>query len=162
MNNKKIKGVARMVAALAAAVIALVTVPAVAQDDGGLIQVAEVKVKTDQLQTFMALQRELAEAGKKAGRTGRNVWQVMHGATNTFHIVEPRANFAAFDDGPNMPMSDDEWSNWVSRIVPTIDTRTVWTLRGYADLEIPSEEGYEENLIRLRIRTVKPGMNFGT
>lgn len=146
-----------------AAAVALFGIAAVSQSasaqDGGLIQVAEVKVKTGHIQEFMALQRELAEAGREAGRTGRSVWQVQHGPTNTFHIVEPRANFAAFDAGPDMPMSDEEWTDWVSRIVPTIDTRTVWTLREYPALMIPSADDYEENLIRLRIRTVKPGMS---
>jgi len=149
---------------IAAATVALLGTVAIsqtasAQEGGGLIQVAEVKVKTSHLQEFMALQRELAEAGRKAGRTGRNVWQVMHGATNTFHIVEPRANFAAFDEGPNFALSGDAWTDWVSRIVPTIDTRTVWTLREYPDLTIPTADDYEESLIRLRIRNVKPGMN---
>lgn len=159
MSAKKKFG--RILAVGSAILFALATgsQPAMAQDGGGLIQVAEVKVKTSHIQQFTALQRELAEAGREAGRTGRNVWQVMHGATNTFHIVEPRADFAAFDGGPDFALSGDEFTDWVSRIVPTIDTRTVWTLREYPDLVIPSADDYEESLIRLRIRTVKPGMN---
>lgn len=157
IKTRKIGGMVTAVA-MALAGIAGFSQGASAQD-GGLIQVAEVKVKTDRLQEFIALQHELAEAGREAGRTGRNVWQVMHGATNTFHIVEPRANFAEFDGGADFALSGDAFTDWVSRIVPTIDMRTVWTLREYPDLAIAPAEDYEESLIRLRIRTVKPGMN---
>jgi hypothetical protein len=56
-------------------------------------------------------------------------------------------------------MTAAEWVRWVGRIQETIDTRTVFTLREYPDLTIPAADDYEENLIRLRIRTVRPGMN---
>lgn len=133
--------------------------PAIAQDGGGLIQVAEVQVKNDRIGEFIDLQTQMAEAARAAGRSGTGVWQAAHGRMNMFHFVSRRDNFAAYDEGMNPPMSDEEWARWVGRILQTVESRTVMTLRRYPDLVIPRGEDEEPKLARLRVTTIKPGMN---
>lgn len=140
-------------------IMALLPLNASAQDGGGLLHVAEVKVKTGRIAEFVELQRQYAEAGRAAGMTGRSIWQVQAGRTGTFHVVQPRDNFAYFDDPPDGPVTGSAWGSWVARITDTIEHRTVWILRVHDDLVIPPPDGFEENLILLRIREVGSFMN---
>lgn len=140
-------------------IITLLSIKAFAQDGGGLLHVAEVKVKTGRIAEFVELQRQYAEAGREAGMTGRSIWQVQNGRTGTFHVVQPRDNYAYFDDPPDGPVTGAAWGSWVTRITDTIEHRTVWILRVHDDLVIPPPDGAEDNLIVLRIREVRPFMN---
>ena len=138
--------------------IAILPLSAFAQDGGGLLQVTEVKVKTGRIAEFVELQRQMAEAGREAGMTGRSVWEVQAGRTGTFHIVEPRPNYAYYDDPADAPVTGPAWGAWVARITDTVEDRTVWNLRVYDDLVIPPPDGAEQNLVLLRIREVRPFM----
>ena len=92
-------------------VLAIALVPAqtiFAQDDGGMLQVAEVKVKDGRVADFVDLQRQFAAAGKAAGRSGHDIWQVVHGRSNTFHVVDSIENFASYDDGLDPPMTGED------------------------------------------------------
>ena len=130
-----------------------------AQDSPGLLQVAQVQVKMGRTQEFEDLQRQAAEAGRAAGRTGRGLWQEVRGGTGMYHIVETHDSFSAIanDEGP--PMSPEDWARWVSRITQTISSRKLLNLRTYPDLSIPDNEDEENDMVVLRIRTVRPGMN---
>ncbi|HEY5763974.1 MAG TPA: hypothetical protein VIS73_12265 [Rhodocyclaceae bacterium] len=158
MTYRKLAG-GILAASVAWLVVLAPAEPAIAQDGGGLIQVAEVQVKMDRVGEFIDLQQQMAEAARAEGRSGTSVWQAAHGRMNMFHIVSGRDNFAAYDEGMDPPMSGEEWARWVGRILQTIESRTVMTLRLYPDLVIPRGEDQERNLARLRITTVKPGMN---
>lgn len=156
----KRSGSLAMVAAISAiAVILMPTQAVIAQDQPGLLQVAEVKVKNGDVGEFVSLQRQYAEAARADGRTGRNVWQVVRGRTNTFHIVEGAGNYASYDEDLDPPLEGQAWGFWVSQIVDTIESRTVVNLRPYPDLAIAAPEGEAPALAVLRIRTIQPGRN---
>jgi hypothetical protein len=132
---------------------------AMAQDDEAMLQVAEVKVKGSHIGEFIDLQREYAEAAREAGNRSRSVWQVVRGRTNTFHIVRTVDNYGYYDDPADQPISGADWGRWVTRIQATIDSRTLWNLEIHDDLVIPAPEDEAQNLVFLRIRTVKPFQN---
>jgi len=159
MNWKKYLGGLLTAGSLALVVAFVPSQTVLAQGDGGMLQVAEVKVKDGQVAEFIDLQRQYAAAGKAAGQSGRDIWQVVRGQSNTFHVVDSVENFASIDEGLDPPMSGEDWARWVARITQTIDSRTVRNLRVYPNLVIPAADGAVENLAALRIRTVLPGNN---
>jgi len=159
MKRKKHLGGLLAAGSLALVIAFVPSQTVLAQDDGGMLQVAEVKVKDGQIADFIDLQRQYAAAGKAAGRSGHNIWQVVRGRSNTFHVVDTVENFASIDEGLEPPMSGEDWTRWVDRITQTIDSRTVRNLRVYPNLVIPTADGAVENLAMLRIRTVMPGNN---
>jgi hypothetical protein len=143
--------------ALLVAVLALFagSIPALAQDEWGLMNVRIVTVKQDHVGDWVELQKEQAEAMKKAGAPGRIVWEVVKGDHNTFHILTPLDGWADYDNNNGPFRSDTEQANWINDIVETIQSRqelTVWT---FDNLNIPPAEGSKPNLVALWQHTVK-------
>ena len=159
MNPKKLSTGLLAGSCLLFMVATIAPLQAAAQDDNAMLQVAEVKVKGSHVGEFIDLQREYAEAAREAGSRSRNVWQVVRGRTNTFHIVRTVDNYEYYDNPDDQPIGGADWGRWVTRIQATIDSRTLWNLEIYDDLVIPAPEDEERNLAFLRIRTVKPFRN---
>ncbi len=106
---------------------------------------------------FVDLQRQMAEARKKAGLPGRWVWQEVRGDSSTYHIVSFEKNLAAFDELGDNAMSDAESARWIDRITAITHTRKVANVQLYSDLVIDPNPGYQPNLLRLTERRIKQG-----
>src|SRR5262245_32546004 len=99
-------------------------------------QVRVIHVKSDRVSQFEELIKELGTAIAKQGR-GMNVWQVALGDQNTFHIVSQLESFATLAQmQANPPMEPTQWTNWLNRIEPTIDSQAVSVYQVHPDLSI--------------------------
>ncbi len=135
----------------------LLTGALTAQDEPALIHVRIVEVIPSKVNEFVALQKTLMEAQKKAGLPGRSVWQESRGNTNTFHIVNSAENFAEMDESATSVMSDLAWANWVNSITAVTQSREIITLRTFPDLDLGPFDNQETDLLRLMQITVKAG-----
>jgi hypothetical protein len=106
------------------------------EDEGPLLTVLIMQIKTGRVPEFLALQKEHAAARKAEGRTGRGVYQVVRGAVGTFQVINFAENFAEFDADPNPPMDAGAWATWVARVTDVIQTSQLVTLRMHPDLAI--------------------------
>jgi hypothetical protein len=77
------------------------------EDEGPLLTVRIMQIKTGRVPEFLALQKEHAAARKAEGRTG-----------------------------PNPPMDAGAWATWVARVTDVIQTSQLVTLRMHPDLAI--------------------------
>jgi hypothetical protein len=103
---------------------------------------------------WVELQKELADAQEEGG-AWRDVWQVVRGELDSFHIVSGLENFAALDgqgEGGGGPEGE-----WIAAITPTIDSRSQSIMRMHSDLNIPNPEDYEPNLMTVRYIIIRQG-----
>jgi hypothetical protein len=121
------------------------------------IQVRSSTVKGGMLDEYVALQKQLTEAMKADGQSGRTIWQEIRGDLRTFHSVSSLDNFAANDEPFDPPMDEDAWEEWVDRITSTTHSNTRMVLRTHPEYATASGDGRERNLLYLRYRTVGPG-----
>ena len=63
-------------------------------DAKGLMNVRFVTVNSEDVNDLINLQQQSTEASKKAGDSGRSIWQEIKGDHNTFHIVTELENWA--------------------------------------------------------------------
>jgi hypothetical protein len=134
-----------LVASLASFLVGTLT----AEEPAPYITAVIVEVIPGKTNEFIALQKELMEAQKKAGGSGRSVWQEARGNTNTFHIVSDAENFAEQDATPDRAMSDTDWANWINRVTAVTQSRKVLTLQSVAEAYIAPKEGETPNLLQL-------------
>jgi hypothetical protein len=139
---------------LVASLATFLTGTLLAQDSAQLRTVRIIEVMPGKNAEFVELQQTLMEAQKKAGGSGRSVWQEARGNTSVFHIVGDSDNFAELDSPAESVMSDAEWANWLNRISQVIKSRQVLTLRTVPDAYINSKDGEEPNLLRLNLITL--------
>ena len=101
--------------------------PALAQSNQYLNLVV-VRVKVEMFGDFERIQKEYVDALKKVGGPSRNVWQVVAGNTNEYHILSPLQSFGDLDQSTN-PMNEGDWARWVARVRNCVDSRERMILR---------------------------------
>lgn len=145
------------VASVFAAVL-LLPLSSVAQEEEaegpGYIEVRVVNTISAGTAKWVELQEQAAEA-QEEDAPWRDVWQVVRGELDSFHIVSGLENYAALDgqgEGGGGPAPE-----WVAAITPTVDSRTQSIIRMHTNLTIPNPEDYEPNLMTLRYITVRQG-----
>jgi hypothetical protein len=99
-------------------------------------QVRIIRVKSDRVADFEARLKELGAAMSGQGR-GFNVWQVVLGQQNTYHIVSQLESFAALPEfQTNPPMEQAQWTSWLERISATIDSQLMGVAEVHTDLSM--------------------------
>ena len=147
-----------LLAAVAGLLLSLAPPSALAQDDEpGWVNVRVIEVKPDRVAEWEQLQQQRNEAIKKAGLTGREIWKVVRGDVDTYHIVTRVSKLGGNDEPPPDPLGVAGFQQWVSRINQCVGDRQVLTLRRRPALSIPAKEGRKPNLAILRLRTTGPG-----
>jgi hypothetical protein len=142
--------------AVASVAALLLPLSALAQEEEtagpSLLQVRVVNTTAAGSAKWIDLQKQAA-ADIAEGDPGRDVWQVVRGELDTFHIVSPLANYAALDgQGGGGPPAD-----WVEAITPTVASRSQTILRMHDGLTIPNPDDYEPSLLTLRYITIRQG-----
>ena len=141
-----------------AVVFAFAPTQVLAQDsERTYIQVRTVHVKGGMVPEYIALIKQLREAGKAAGLPGRDVWQEIRGDLNTFHTVGALEKLGDNDTPFDPPMDDDAWAEWVAAITNVTDSSTRMVLRTHPEFSTAPDSDEERNLVFLRYRTVGPG-----
>lgn len=99
-------------------------------------QVRIIRVKGDRVADFEARIKELSAAMSSRGR-GFNVWQVVLGDQNTYHIVSQLESFASLpEQQANPPMEQAQWTGWLERISGTIDSQVMGVAQVHPDLSM--------------------------
>jgi hypothetical protein len=146
--------------AIVAAFAAALAMPVMgnAQEDEGpnWLQVRIVNLQANGSAKWVELQKQLV-AAERDENIHRDVWQVIRGELDTFHIVSQHKNLAEFDEQGEGAALGDAQADWVAAITPTIASRTQTLSRIHADLSIPAAEDAKRNLLILRYNTVMPG-----
>jgi hypothetical protein len=136
----------------------LLPLTASAQDaDVSYSQIRTVHVKPSMVSEYVELQKQLNDAAKAAGQSGRGVWQEVRGDLLTFHTVSRLESFAQYDEDGNPPMDEDAWAKWLEAIgdVTASSSRTI--MRTHPEYSIPVEEESTPSLLIVRRTTVAPG-----
>jgi hypothetical protein len=148
-----------------AAVLALPAV-AMAQEDEAedtgpnFILVRTVNTRTSGSAEWATLQEQLVAARPEDADGRRDVWEVVRGRMDTFHIVswhDDRAGFDQQGEGGGGPPLGDGQAAWLEAIGQTIASRTETESRIHKDISIPLDEDAEPNLLTLRRFTLKTG-----
>ncbi|MGI9270802.1 MAG: hypothetical protein ACR2QT_03440 [Woeseiaceae bacterium] len=154
MSNSKCGRTA--VASLFAAAL-LLPLSSIAQEDEAegpsYIQVRVVHTTAAGSGDWVELQKQAAEA-QDEDAPWRDVWQVVRGELDTFHIVSGLENFAALDGQGEGGGPDPEW---VAAITPTVHSRSQTIMRMHDALNIPNPDDYEPSLLTLRYFTLREG-----
>jgi hypothetical protein len=123
-------------------------------------QVRIIRVKGDRVADFEARIKELGAAMSSQGR-GFNVWQVVFGEQNTYHIVSQLESFASLPElEANPPMEQAQWSSWLERIRGTIDSQAMGVAEVHTDLsKMPQNTQAAANaeLLILATQSLLPG-----
>jgi hypothetical protein len=123
-------------------------------------QVRIIRVKGDRVADFEARLKELGAAMSRQG-TGFNVWQVVFGEQNTYHIVSQLESFASLPQlEANPPMEQAQWTSWLERIRGTIDSQVMGIAEVHMDLSMmPQESPAAANpeLLILATQSLLPG-----
>jgi hypothetical protein len=123
-------------------------------------QVRIIRVKGDRVADFEARIKELGAAMSRQGR-GFNVWQVVFGEQNTYHIVSQLESFASLPElEANPPMEQAEWTSWLERIRGTIDSQVMGVAEVHTDLsKMPqvSQGAANAELMILATQKLLPG-----
>jgi muconolactone delta-isomerase len=97
-------------------------------------QVRIIKVKGDRVADFEARLKELGAAIARRGESF-NVWQVVFGEQNTYHIVSQLESFASLPQlEANPPMEQAQWTSWLEGIMGTIDSQVMGVAEVHPDL----------------------------
>jgi muconolactone delta-isomerase len=97
-------------------------------------QVRIIKVKGDRVADFEARLKELGAAIARRGESF-NVWQVVFGEQNTYHIVSQLESFASLPQlEANPPMEQAQWTSWLEGIRGTIDSQVMGVAEVHTDL----------------------------
>lgn len=131
-----------------------------AQDDRDWLQVRTNHVKPDRVSDYVALQKTLTAALQEAGRSGRTVWREVRGDLATFHVVGFVEDMSELDTPFVPPMDDDDWSDWVADLLPTLASSNRQILRTHTEWNLPAAEGSTPDLLLLRTVKVKSGKMF--
>lgn len=131
------------------------SIPAIAQEENGLMNVRIVTVKQDHVSEWIELQKQQSESMKKAGAPGRSIYEQVKGDHNTFHILTVLDGWDDYDSSNENGMGEAEWANWINKITDTIQSRREFTVQTFKSMEIPAEEGSKPNLVALWQHTVK-------
>lgn len=152
------------VAAAFAAVLAMPAALAQEEEESAGPQYLDVRVvntRSDGTDEWIELQKQL-KAAQDEDEEGpsRDVWRVVRGELDAFHIVSLRDDFASLDeqggDGGGPPLGEAQ-AAWGEAITGTVLSRTQTIMRMHSDLTIPNPEGYEPNLLMLRYITLRQG-----
>jgi hypothetical protein len=123
-------------------------------------QVRIIRVKGDRVADFEALLKELGSAMSSQGR-GFEVWQVVFGEQNTYHIVSQLESFASLPEmEANPPMQEAQWNSWLERIQGTIDSQVMGVAEVHTDLsKLPqgSQAAANPELLILATQSLLPG-----
>ena len=108
-------------------------------------QVRIIKVKGDRVADFEARLKELGAAIARRGESF-NVWQVVFGEQNTYHIVSQLESFASLPQlEANPPMEQAQWTSWLEGIMGTIDSQVMGVAEVHPDLsKLPQGPGNGE------------------
>ena len=146
-----------LLVAVAGLLLSLAPPSALAQDDEpGWVNVRVIEVRPDKAAEWEQLQQQRNEAIKKAGLTGRDIWKVVRGDVDTYHIVTRVSKLGGNDEPPPDPLGVAGFQQWISRVNQCVGDRQVLTLRRRPELSIPAKEGRKPNLGMLRLRTTGP------
>ena len=120
--------------------------------------VRTVNVKTGAAEEWARLQKQLGVAAAEAGDEHRDVWEVVRGRMDKFHIVSFHDDHSVFDEqgGDGQPPSADQIA-WIRAISETIASRANTESRLHKGLTIPRDEGVEPSLLTLRTFALKSG-----
>ncbi len=154
--------------AVAASLAAVLAMPAVtvaqeeeAEDTGpNFLLVRTVNTRTAGSAEWATLQEELVAARPEDADGNRDVWEVVRGRMDTFHIVSWHDDRAGFDqpgEGGGGPPLGDRQAAWLEAIGQTIASRTETESRLHKDISIPLEEDAEYKMLTLRRITLKTG-----
>lgn len=144
-----------MLATLLAALLPAAVLAQEAEDVTPWMEMALVGVDPDQVDEFLAAQRELASLEQKAGVPWRSVSRTaVFGDTYRFVIVKPLAQFARLDR-PGRP--DPARAPVESRIQRTLTSRRTFALRTTPDLDNPLPDGRDPALMLVQLVSVVPG-----
>jgi hypothetical protein len=123
-------------------------------------QVRIIRVKGDRIADFEARLKELGAAMSEQGR-GFNVWQVVFGEQNTYHIVSQLASFASLPElEANPPMEQAQWTSWLERIRGTIDSQVMGVAEVHTDLSMMPQDSQataNAELLILATQSLLPG-----
>ena len=120
------------------------------------IQARIVHLQADGSAKWVELQKQLV-AAERDENARRDVWEVVRGELDTYHIVSFHQDLAGFDEqGGGAPLGDAQ-AAWIAAITPTIASRTQTMLRYHLDMSIPFAEDAKRNLMVLRYHTIVPG-----
>jgi hypothetical protein len=142
-----------------AAVLAIPAAMAQEEESEGpnYLLVRTVNVKTGASAEWARLQERLVTQATEAGNGHRDVWEVVRGRMDKFHIVSFHDDHSGFDQqGGGGPQGEGQLA-WEKEISETIASRAQTESRLHKDLSIPQDEGVEPNLLTLRSFTLKSG-----
>ena len=146
-----------LLAAVAGLLLSLAPPSALAQDDEpGWVNVRVIEVKPDRVAEWEQLHKQRNEAFKKAGRTVPEIWEVVRGNVDEYHIVTMVPKLGGNDEPQPDPLGEAGFQQWASRISQCVGDRQVLTLRRMPALSIPAKEGRKPNLALLRLLTTGP------
>jgi hypothetical protein len=150
--------------AVMASFAAVLAIPAAAmaqeeESEGpNYLLVRTVNVKAGASAEWARLQKRLVTAATEAGNGQRDVWEVVRGRMDQFHIVSFHDDHSGFDaqGGDGQPPGADQIT-WARAISETIASRTNTESSLHKGLTIPRDEGVEPSLLTLRMFTLKIG-----
>lgn len=120
-----------------------------------------VDVKSDMIDEYEDLQKQLNVAMREAGVTERYASAVVRGGKTTEYVfLSAVGTFASLDDPPDLVQAMGgaaAWARWVAQVRKCTQDRTLETLRDQGDLSIPLTDGRQPTLVMLRIEKVLPG-----
>ena len=147
-----------LLVAAAGLLLSLAPPSALAQDDEpGWINVRVIEVKPSRVAEWEQLHKQRNEAFKKAGRIVPEIWEVVRGNVDEYHIVTMVPKLGGNDEPQPDPLGEAGFQQWASRISQCVGDRQVLTLRRLPELSIPEKEGRKRNLAVLSMRTNGPG-----
>ena len=109
---------------VAAGLLAVVTMAPVAAQEGGLppwLDVVVLQVEGGQAAAFEDLLKDFMEARQAAGLPAGQVFQVVIGHPNEYHLVTPVQSITESETTP-IPMAEADAALWIARITDKIDS----------------------------------------
>lgn len=135
----------------------LLTTTGLAQSDvPRYMNVVILKVKADMRGEWESLQKEYVAAMKKGGFPSRNVWQVVRGDTNEYHILTRLEKFADLDESRPV-MGEVDLARWIARVTKCVASRRVHTLEYLSNLSIPAHPERKPRFAELIFAEIAPG-----
>ncbi len=116
-------------------------------------------VKSDRLDEWESLRKEISDNARASGLEFYYVFQRVRGPASGFVIVSPAGSIgepgAPFDEPPAFPVSD----NWLNGMQSILDSQSLVTLQTYPDLSTIAMGPMHptENFAHFRIRTAAVG-----
>ncbi len=120
------------------------------------LSVVILQVQNDLRGEWEALQKEYIAALRKKGGPARNIWRVLGGPTNEYHILTPLEKIGDLDDFSPV-MEEGDGARWVARVTKCLASRRAMIVQFHGDLSIPAGPDRIPKMAELILHHVSPG-----